>query len=131
MIDPSRPFSRGSMKDFPVYIAAFGFAVMGIGALIKPTLVTAQFGILALDSAGRNEVRAVYGGFGLMMSVALLVAIGSETLRAGILIAVACALGGMAAGRVLSTVIDRTLDKWPMRYLLLEAVVALMMYRAA
>lgn len=37
---------------------------MGIGAIAKPTVVTAQFGILELTPAGRNEVRAVYGGFG-------------------------------------------------------------------
>ncbi len=32
---------------------------MGIGAIAKPAFVTAQFGILELTPAGRNEVRAV------------------------------------------------------------------------
>ncbi len=38
---------------------------MGIGATAKPTWVTARFGMPVLMRAGRNEVRAVYGGFGL------------------------------------------------------------------
>ena len=45
---------------------------MGIGAIAKPTVVTAQFGILELTPASRNEVRAVYGGFGVFMALALL-----------------------------------------------------------
>ena len=61
------------MKDLPIYLAMSGFIVMGLGAVIKPLLVTAQFGILELSTAGRNEVRAVYGGFGILMGVALFV----------------------------------------------------------
>ena len=38
---------------------------MGVGATAKPAFVMAQFGILDLTPAGRNEVRAVYGGFGI------------------------------------------------------------------
>jgi len=44
---------------------ALAFALMGIGALVSPTVVTRQFGIPALTPEGRSEVRAVYGGFGL------------------------------------------------------------------
>ena len=40
---------------------------MGFGAIAKPAFVTAQFGILELTQAGRNEVRAVYGGFGIFV----------------------------------------------------------------
>jgi hypothetical protein len=52
------------MRDLPVLLAIAGFAVMGVGAIAKPAFVTAQFGIVEFTRAGRNEVRAVYGGCG-------------------------------------------------------------------
>ena len=119
------------MQDLPVYLAIAGFLAMGIGALLKPRLVTAQFDIPELSAAGRNEVRAVYGGFGVMIAVVLGLALQQPTMRAGVLVAVAAALAGLAAGRVVSAVIDRRFDAWPLRYLVLEAVVATMLVWAA
>jgi hypothetical protein len=115
------------MNDLPIYLAMCGFIVMGLGALIKPLLVTTQFGILELSAAGRNEVRAVYGGFGILMGVALLVALRHAELRGGIVFASACALAGMAAGRLVSALIDRTIDKGPLLYLVIEVAVALLL----
>ena len=83
--------------------------------------------MLDLTAAGRNEVRAVYGGFGVMIAVALVAALQMPALRAGILVAVAAALGGMGGGRVVSAVIDRTIGKVPLCYLILEAVVAVLL----
>lgn len=94
------------MRDLPVYLAIAGLFVMGNGATAKPRIVAAQFGILDLTAAGRNEVRAVYGGFGVQIAVALLVALQLPALRAGILVAVLSALGGMAGGRAVFAVID-------------------------
>lgn len=119
------------MQDLPVYLAIAGFLAMGIGALLKPRLVTAQFDIPELSAAGRNEVRAVYGGFGVMIAVVLGLALQQPTMRTGVLVAVAAALAGMAAGRVVSAAIDRRVDAWPLRYLVLEAVVAAMLVWAA
>ncbi|WP_422565197.1 hypothetical protein [Ideonella sp.] len=59
------------MQDLPVYFAIAGFLAMGIGALLKPRLVTAQFDIPELSAASRSEVCAVYGGFGVNMAVVL------------------------------------------------------------
>ena len=100
---------------------------MGFGAIAKPAFVTAQFGIFELTTAGRNEVRAVYGGFGVFMALALLVALRQPELRDGILFAVGVALGGMAAGRLVSAVIDRAIDRAPLGYLALEVIVAVML----
>ena len=119
------------MQDLPVLIAIAGFTVMGIGAIARPAFVTAQFGILELTPAGRNEVCAVYGGFGVFMALALTVALRQPELRAGILFAVAAALGGMAAGRLASAAIDRTIDRAPLGYLLLEIIVAVMLLGVA
>ena len=55
-------------------LIASAFLLMGLGALWRPVLVTAQFGIPSLTRDGRNEVRAVYGGFGLAMALVLLAA---------------------------------------------------------
>jgi hypothetical protein len=119
------------MQDLPILIAIVGFTLMGIGAIAKPTLVTAQFGIRELTPAGRSEVRAVYGGFGLFMALALLVAIRQPELRDGIVLTVGVALGGMAAGRLVSAVIDRAIDRAPLGYLVLEVILAVMLLAVA
>ena len=109
---------------------AVAFALMGIGALVRPTVVTRQFGIPALTPEGRSEVRAVYGGFGLAVAAMLVVAITSPDLRAGIAITVAVALFGMAVGRVVSAVIDRSLSKVAALYLVIEVVAGVLLVLA-
>lgn len=107
------------------------FAVMGVGSLFAPQRVTSQFGIAELDRDGRNEVRAVYGGFGLAMTGVLAAAALHEPLRAGVALAVGLALGGMAAGRVLSAIVDQGLSPTPLFYCGLElAGFALLMWIA-
>lgn len=112
-------FQAGSL-----YLAALGFALMGAGALVWPERVTVQFGIPTLSLAGRNEVRAVYGGFGLTMSLMLLLAVSQSILRPGICLTLAAALGGMVLGRILSAVVDRKIDGFPLLYLFVETVLA-------
>ena len=109
---------------------AVAFALMGIGALVRPTVVTRQFGIPALTPEGRSEVRAVYGGFGLAVAGMLVIAITTPDLRAGIAITVAVALFGMAVGRVVSAVIDRSLSKVVVLYLVIEVVVGVLLVLA-
>jgi len=119
--------SDATMQDFPVYLAFVGFLLMGVGALTKPLLVTAQFGIGELTAAGRSEIRAVYGGFGVMMVASLALALLAPELRTGILSAIALALAGMAVGRVLSAVIDRQFDRGPLAYFARESCLAIML----
>lgn len=109
---------------------AVAFALMGIGALVRPTVVTRQFGIPALTPEGRSEVRAVYGGFGLAVAGMLVIAITTPDLRAGIAITVAVALFGMAVGRVVSAVIDRSLSKVVALYLVIEVVAGVLLVLA-
>ena len=127
----SIPLWLRSLQDLPDLLAIAGFTVMGVGAIAKPAFVTAQFGILELTPAGRSEVRAVYGGFGIFIALALLVALRQPELRSGILFTVAAALGGMAAGRLVSAAIDRTIDRKPLGYLALEIGVAVMLLAVA
>lgn len=104
---------------------------MGVGAIAKPAFVTTQFGILELTPAGCSEMRAVYGGFGIFMPLALMVALRQPELRDGILFTVAAALVGMAAGRLISAAVDRSIDRAPLGYFVLEVVVAVMLLAVA
>ena len=108
-------------------LLSLAFAVMGVGALIAPTVVTRQFGTPALTAEGRSEVRAVYGGFGLAIAAMLDVAAVNADLRTGIALTVSVALFGMAAGRVVSAVVDRSLARVALLYLVIEAVGATML----
>ncbi len=98
------------------------FALMGVTSIIAPTLTTAQFGIHELDREGRNEVRAVYGGFGLAMAGALITAALLPDIRSGVTLGVSLTLGGMAAGRVVSALMDRGIGQKLAFYLCLELV---------
>ena len=97
------------MSDVLVLVVAAGFAFMGLAALARPADVLAQFGVTVDTAEGRNEVRAVYGGFGLAVAALLgVAALGDPATAEGILVAVAFALIGMAAGRLLSA-----MREWP------------------
>ncbi len=111
--------------------SACAFALMGCGALWQPLWVTRQFGLHDLSRPARNEIRSVYGGFGLLMAAVLLIAFLEADRRPGICLAVAAALGGMALGRLVSWVIDRGIDRGPACYLVLEMAVASALYRFA
>jgi hypothetical protein len=117
--------------DTALTIGGLAFAVMGIGALAAPERVTGQFDIPHLTANGRNEVRAVYGGFGLAMAGMLGLAFATPDMRAEICLALAAALGGMAAGRVLSSLWDRQIGRWPTVYLAIECMGALLLLYAA
>jgi hypothetical protein len=114
-----------------ILVAVVLALVMGVGALVKPSLVTRQFEIVALTAAARNEVRAVYGGFGIAMAVMFGLALVDPRLRTGICLTAAASLAGMAGGRLLSAGVDRTLGRAPLAYLCLEAVLAGLLFYAA
>lgn len=110
-----------------VIVVAILFAVMGVAALVRPAVIWQPFGIEPTTPGARSEVRAVYGGFGLAIAAVLLFAAGvigggaSAGVREGILIAVAASLLGMAAGRVVSALVEpRTLLSWPGFFLVVE-----------
>ena len=119
------------IADLLCGFVAVAFGLMGIGSLWAPVRVTAQFGIPVLDLDGRNEVRAVYGGFGLSMALALMVALKMPALRGGICLTIAAALLGMAVGRLISAVIDRGIGRWPLCYLGIEIAAGLALMFAA
>ena len=103
-------------------VVALAFLAMGLGALARPDLVLAQFGVDRLTREGRNEVRAVYGGFGIAVAALLFVPFAVPDLRGPICLTVAVALMGMAAGRLVSAVVDRGMGRIALAYLAVEMV---------
>jgi hypothetical protein len=112
--------------DVAVAAVAVFFAGMGALALARPGQIVERFGISLGGRDGRNEVRAVYGGFGIAVAAVLVVAIGADGgFRDGVLVAIAAALAGMAAGRLVSLVLERTDRSSPTPFwLVVELVLA-------
>jgi hypothetical protein len=107
-----------------VITAAVGllFVAMGLYALAVPVRVLAIFGVTVTSLDGRNEVRAVYGGFGVAIGILLLAAPGLPALRDGVLVTVAIALLGMAGGRLAAAAVDGAPGPLPWLFLGLEAL---------
>jgi hypothetical protein len=90
------------------------FAGMGLLALASPSSVLEQFGVAVETVNGRNEVRAVYGGFGLAVAALLAVAaVGDPATAEGMVVATAFALFGMAGGRLVSAAAERPSGLYP------------------
>jgi len=83
------------------------FGVMGVVALVRPERILALFGTPSLTLAGRNEVRAVYGGFGVVCAGLLLWALARPGERGPVFLSLGVALWGMALGRLVSLAVDR------------------------
>ena len=118
------------VADGILIVVALAFTVMGVGALVAPTLVTRQFGIPDLTDAGRSEVRAVYGGFGVAIAGMLMFALAREDLRLGIVVTAAVALFGMAVGRLISAAIDRSMSRVALMYFAVEVVAGALLVQA-
>jgi hypothetical protein len=112
------------MDGLAIWLIAIFFFGMGVLALADPIRFAATFGLDAEPHFGTNEVRAVYGGFGVFISGLILYAAARVELREGVFTTVAVALLGMAAGRVVSAVIER--GAHPLMYTIMftEAVLA-------
>lgn len=119
--------------DLLVYPVALLFAGMGVAALIRPMLVLETFGTSLATADARNEVRAVYGGFGVAVAAVLTVAAaGNGPLGRGIVLTVGVALASMAAGRLVSRVVERPTGFYPVWFwFCAEVVMAAMLLAAA
>ena len=90
-----------------IYIVAALFFGMGVCAFIAPHWVIETVGGFIVDAKGRNEVRAVYGGFGVVVAGMLAAAPHVPMYGPGFVMAIAIALYGMVAGRIVSAILDR------------------------
>lgn len=109
--------------NFAVVVVAAFMALMGVAALVRPPIIWAPFGVEPTTPGSRSEVRAVYGGFGLALAALLVWADlhAAAGVRDGVLLTVAVSLLGMAAGRVVSALVEpKTLLSWPGFFLVVE-----------
>ncbi len=102
-----------NLPHLAVAVVAIFFAGMGALALLAPEHILRTFGTTALTADGRNEVRAVYGGFGVAVAVLLVLAARSDSIRPGVFLAIAVALLGMAGGRVIAALVERPARFYP------------------
>lgn len=116
------------MTVWLVGAVALFFLAMGLVALVRPARILAPLGVTVESLDGRNEVRAVYGGFGVMMAAILVYALKTPEVAGGVYLAVAVALAGMAAGRVASLVIERKIGAIPAVFIGVEAGLAAMLW---
>jgi hypothetical protein len=116
-----------------VAVVAIFFAGMGAAALVRPAIVWAPFDVAPTTPASRNEVRAVYGGFGIALAILLVVADNASAgYRDGVLVAVAVALAGMAAGRIVGFVVEpRGARGFPLLFGVIEVLLASALLAAA
>ena len=97
------------LADLLALLPAAFFAGMGALALVRPARIVDRFSIEVASVDGRNEIRAVYGGFGLAVAGLLVWASLTEgSGEAWIPGIVATLCVGMAGGRLASFVADRT-----------------------
>ena len=112
------------LGDIGILLSAPFFGLIGVAAMVRPHNLLEGFGIQAMQADSRNEIRAVYGGFPLAVAGLLLFSLTRPDRSDGILIALATCSAAMAAGRVVSAVIDRRMGKAPLVWAALELVVA-------
>ncbi len=87
------------------FVALF-FLIMGLWALLFPDSLADLVGFTLDVDRGPNEIRAVYGGFGVAMAGMAWWAVLSSPPATGLLTALGIALIGMAAGRAVSMVFE-------------------------
>jgi hypothetical protein len=105
------------------------FLLMGLLALAAPERISLIHGVRELTPEGRNEIRAVYGGFGVAIAGLLGWAATLPVYRPGVFLAVAAALAGMAGGRLVAALIERPRRFYPSWfYLALETAMAAVLY---
>lgn len=114
------------MPTTVIVVVAVFFLAMGLYGLAAPAALIRPFGVVLSSADARTEVRAVYGGFGIAMAGLLAVAaLDVGQVRQGAVLAVACALAGMAVGHLVGWVADRQIGFYPTWfYFGVEAVAA-------
>lgn len=111
-----------------VGLVAIFFLIMGITALIDPQGTLRVFEPQIFNSDMRNEIRAVYGGFGIAVGGTLLATLKYASIAGGARAAIAIALIGMATGRTISFVLEPALSSFPALFLGAELLMASMLY---
>lgn len=111
--------------------AAAFYSFIGINAMRRPKNLLRNFGLIAESADARNEIRGVYGGMTLALGALLTSTLVVRTNAVGILAAVAVWTIGMALGRVVSAILDRSFGAAPRFWCMAEVLVATALAAAA
>lgn len=112
------------LSDALIACCALFFLWMGMKSLRDPLNFLVPMGIQAASVSARNEIRAVYGGFGVTIALLLAASLVWRTYAAGIALTVSLSMAGMALGRVISALVERKLPRLPRVFLFLELALA-------
>lgn len=113
---------------FSMIIGFLLFAAMGAVMLWRPEYLSQVTGLELSTPESRSEARAVYGGFGVAMALALFTAIVYSDFRGGIMYTTGLALIGMAAGRAYAAWLERPTSPMIWGLLVGEAVLGIMIF---
>ncbi len=113
---------------FSLIIGFLLFAAMGAVMLWRPEYLSQVTGLELSTPESRSEARAVYGGFGVAMALALFTAIVYSDFRGGIMYTTGLALIGMAAGRAYAAWLERPTSPMIWGLLVGEAVLGIMIF---
>ena len=104
------------------------FAAMGGTLIMWPEALARVTNQEPTTPESRSEIRAVYGGFGIAIALALFVAMVYSDFRGGIMFTVGLALIGMAAGRGYAAWLERPTSNIIWGLLAAEALIGLMIF---
>ncbi len=106
-------------------LAALLFAGFGLASLFQPERIAGMVGIRPSTTAGRSEIRAVYGGLELGLGAFLVYcALDAQRLELGLLLVV-LTYGAAAAGRMIGIALDRPVEAVTRRILVAEVAFAI------
>lgn len=124
--------SSSPTRDGLILANAVFFAGMGLLALVLPHRLAQLVGFPAeLTPDATNEVRAVYGGFGVAVAAVLGIAVRDESLTKGVAAAIGASLAGMAGGRVVAVMVERKVGRMPLLFFTVESSLSAMLFVAA
>ncbi len=106
-------------------LAALLFAGFGLASLFQPERIAGMVGIRPSTTAGRSEIRAVYGGLELGLGAFLVYcALDAQRLELGLLLVV-LTYGAAAVGRMIGIALDRPVEAVTRRILVAEVAFAI------
>jgi hypothetical protein len=93
-----------------LFVSGLALLLVGTNGLIEPRTLLAPLGILLPSPSALNEARANYGGMHVGMGLFFMTAAFRPALRVAALMVAIVFMGGLFAGRVVSTLVDGAPD---------------------
>ncbi len=103
------------------------FAAMGMIACYDPDIIARLFYTQPSTIDLRNEIRAVYGGYGLITAILLIISLLEKPGIVMIRLVIGLHLVGMAFTRIISTFIDGVPGAYPQILLLIQIIAGLLL----